>query len=101
VTPHRASGLSRRKRQWWKRGGPNFSLNHGKVILPFSALLAVVLGDLRDLSLCFPQSVQNPKTQRPPRASAEFAEKNYLAIRPQSRGCKCYWPTPTSEARAG
>ena len=46
----------------------------------FSALSANLLGDLRDLSLCFPKPDQNPKTQRPPRTPAEFAEKSYLTI---------------------
>jgi hypothetical protein len=49
--------------------------------LLFSALSADLLGDLRDLSLCFLESGQNPKTQRPPRTPAEFAEKRYLATR--------------------
>jgi hypothetical protein len=49
--------------------------------LLFSALSADLLGDLRDLRLCFPQFGQNPKTQRPLRGPAEFAEKRYLATR--------------------
>ena len=75
-------GQSRRKVSGGNEERPAFNkLNRGKGILLFSALSANLLGDLRDLSLCFPKPDQNPKTQRPPRTPAEFAEKSYLTTR--------------------
>jgi len=50
-------------------------LHHGKGFLLFSALSADLLGDLRDLRLCFPQPGRNPKTQRPPRTPPSARRK--------------------------